>query len=579
MATFNGVSYTFASFAPYAYATIWDQFWTDVLAEFDDRANGMGAALPVFVTGWDAGTADANPGIGKLRGNAATLAASTQLFISTTDGVGSDVSAVIGLFDDSTSTPKGLLRIGHRSDQTKWALFTVTGAVTAAGGYGKVPVSFVAGPGGFAAGDPLTLGFVPKGDAGQAGGAALPAGTVAAPGLAVTGDANTGLAQVGGAGSLSIVGGGKEVFRASPNATKVFGAVTVGDRGDGFGSALTLTPGAGPDWHLYSRVSDGALVFYHFKDRLGATVSTEAMVLKDGGTVDFAVPPTVNGNPISSGLRAVSKSTNYTITSSDGGSVIKAMSAINLTLPAASSLQSNWWVTLSNRSIGTVQIVRTGSDTINGLAGGFAVRSGEDITVYRSGASAFDLLTLGRSVTEGQGTWNPSAKGVGITLSNNNLTAAADQNLNTSVRANAGASSGKRYFEMVMNSANGVIAGLMNTSGNLNGQFPQDSNGWAYYHDGRRGTGGSSGAYGSSLSNGSVLRVAVDLDAGKLFFGIGSVWQGSADPVTGTNPALTGVFGTLYPAFSRDGTGTPVSTLIMNLSSFNYAPPTGYSTF
>lgn len=211
MTTFNGVSYTFASFAPYAYATIWDQFWTDVLTELDNRAGGMGGAVPAFITGWDAGTVDASPGAGKLRLNAATLAATTQLYISTTDALGGDVSAVIGLFDDSTSTSiKGLLRVGHRSNQSRWALFAVTGAVTAAAGYSKVPVSYIAGPGGFAAGDPLALGFVPKGDAGPVGGASLPAGSAAAPGLAVTGDADTGLAQLQGPNSLSAVTGGRE---------------------------------------------------------------------------------------------------------------------------------------------------------------------------------------------------------------------------------------------------------------------------------------------------------------------------------------------------------------------------------
>lgn len=169
MANFNGVSYTFASFAPYAYASIWDQFWDDVLAEMTSRAAAMGGALPAFATTWDAGTADADPGIGEIRGNAPTLAATTQLYISSKDALGSDVSAVIGLFDDSTSTPKGLLRIAHRSNQTLWALFAVTGAVTMASGYGKVPVSYIAGPGGFAGGNPLALGFVPKGDIGQTG--------------------------------------------------------------------------------------------------------------------------------------------------------------------------------------------------------------------------------------------------------------------------------------------------------------------------------------------------------------------------------------------------------------------------
>ena len=172
MATFNGTDYTLADFIAdggFAYAEIWDGFWSDVLIEMTNRAAGMGGAIPAFITGWDVGTTDANPGSGMLRGNAATVATTSQLFISTTDALGADVSAVMALFDDSTSSQKGLLRIAHRSNQAKWALFVITGVVTAATGYAKVPVLYIAGPGGFAAGDPLALGFVTKGDIGQTG--------------------------------------------------------------------------------------------------------------------------------------------------------------------------------------------------------------------------------------------------------------------------------------------------------------------------------------------------------------------------------------------------------------------------
>lgn len=530
----------------------------------DQYAIAAGGAVPAVRLTWDTATADADPGNGKVRVNNVTLTAATALYVDNLDVAGVSITAVIDRWTASTNTVKGTLRIAHRTNATKWLEFQVTGTVVDGTGYRKITVTGGTGPGGFAAGDPVAVGFSRAGDAGV-----TPSGDAAAT--------PNSLAQRTSDGSLV---GNHLYAKTSDGSTNGTTIVAIGSNADVLDSYFQMNNAGNTTAPAGARglalvVNTGA--FGLFTGRL----SPQKVLLMDPVTkvVDFAQPPTINGNPISSGLTAVSKSANYTITSSDGGSVIKAVSAINLTLPAASSLQSNWWVTLSNRSTGTVQIVRTGSDTINGLAGGFALRSGEDITVYRSGSSSFDLLTLGRSVTEGQGTWNPSAKGGGITLSNSNLTAAADQNLNTSVRANVGASNGKRYFEMVMNSANGVIAGLMNASGNLNGQFPQDSNGWAYYHDGRRGTGGSSGAYGSSLSNGSVLRIAVDLDAGKLFFGIGSVWQGSADPVTGANPALTGVLGTLYPAFSRDGTGTPASTLIMNLSSFNYAPPTGYSTF
>lgn len=172
MATFNGTDYTLADFTAgdgFDYVEIWDQFWTDVLAELTARAAAMGAAIPLIADAWDAGTADANPGPGAVRGNNPALSAVTQLYISTADAAGVDVSAIIGLFDDSTSTPKGVLRLGHRTNAAKWAVFSVTGVVTVASGYCKVPVSYTAGPGGFSAADPVAIGFVPVGNIGQAG--------------------------------------------------------------------------------------------------------------------------------------------------------------------------------------------------------------------------------------------------------------------------------------------------------------------------------------------------------------------------------------------------------------------------
>lgn len=171
MATFDGEDFTFASFSPYGYAEVWDRFWTKVLNELTARATAMGAAIPAYVAAWDAGTADADPGAGKLRINAATAAAATQLFSSATDGLGNDVSALIAQLGASTSAVKGLLRIGHRTDQTRWAIYSVTGPVTVSGSYRKVPLLYLAGPGGFSAADPVAVGFVRNGDKGDQGNA------------------------------------------------------------------------------------------------------------------------------------------------------------------------------------------------------------------------------------------------------------------------------------------------------------------------------------------------------------------------------------------------------------------------
>lgn len=45
MAIFNGRNYTLADFLPFNYTKIWDQFWTDVLAELGLRAVAVGQSL------------------------------------------------------------------------------------------------------------------------------------------------------------------------------------------------------------------------------------------------------------------------------------------------------------------------------------------------------------------------------------------------------------------------------------------------------------------------------------------------------------------------------------------------------
>jgi hypothetical protein len=79
------------------------------------------------------------------------------------------------------------------------------------------------------------------------------------------------------------------------------GALNIGDRGDGFGGAVTFSTGSGPQWHLYSRQGDGAFVVYHHKSQAGVTVATESMVMRDSGVVDFDLRPTVRGVPIAGG--------------------------------------------------------------------------------------------------------------------------------------------------------------------------------------------------------------------------------------------------------------------------------------
>lgn len=172
-------------------------------------AAAAGGSIPSVRLTWDTGTADADPGNGKLRLNNATVTAATALYVDNLDTAGASITTVLDRWTASTNTTKGTLRIAHRTDATKWVEYQVTGTVVDGTGYRKITLTGGAGPGGFAAGDPVAVGFSRAGDMPSS----FSAGTAAAPGWAVTGDADTGIAQIGGADTLSVVTGGAERVR------------------------------------------------------------------------------------------------------------------------------------------------------------------------------------------------------------------------------------------------------------------------------------------------------------------------------------------------------------------------------
>lgn len=144
--------------------------------------DGVSAGL---VYAFDAETADADPGAGKLRLNHAALASVTQLFIDNLENGGGDVSALIDSWDDSTNTGlRGTIYVYKVSNKANFAVYDVTGAVTDGTGYRKVAVTHAASAGSFTASDLLSVQFVRTGDKGADGAGA---GDVVGPASATDG--------------------------------------------------------------------------------------------------------------------------------------------------------------------------------------------------------------------------------------------------------------------------------------------------------------------------------------------------------------------------------------------------------
>ena len=105
-------------------------------------------------------TSDADPGAGKVAFNNGTLSSVTILFIDDADDNGVDISGFIQSFDDiSNSVARGTLLITKEGTASTFAFFKVTGAVTDASGYTKVPVTHVASNGTFSNSDGITVQF------------------------------------------------------------------------------------------------------------------------------------------------------------------------------------------------------------------------------------------------------------------------------------------------------------------------------------------------------------------------------------------------------------------------------------
>jgi hypothetical protein len=153
---------------------------------------GSGGAGPPGITGpaggavnisyqFDTTTTATDPGPGKLRLNAGTQNAATVIYVDVLDQAGSDWTTILDTFDDSSSSPKGTMRIFGRDAPTHWIAYSLS-SITSHTGWREFNVAVIgsssANP--FAAADNISLAFDRTGDMGNTGatGAAGPAGPI-----------------------------------------------------------------------------------------------------------------------------------------------------------------------------------------------------------------------------------------------------------------------------------------------------------------------------------------------------------------------------------------------------------------
>ena len=192
----------------------------------------------------------------------------------------------------------------------------------------------------------------------------------------------------------------------------------------------------------------------------------------------------------------------------------------------------------------------------------------------------------------------------GQTLSNINLTG-----YNASSRcatSTLGFSKGKYCWEckVVTQNAYTMIVGIMNDSNmGVLANLASNANGWGYVLQSNQDGGksfhnNSTSSVLQSVSQGDIIQIAVDSDAGKIWFGVNGTYVSSGNPATGANAVFTNVSTdkTLIPAYTAyNGSGgnpslsfnfgngffgTTVVTSAQNpddgIGIFEYDPPAGY---
>jgi hypothetical protein len=114
-------------------------------------------------------TADADPGAGYFRLNNAAVASATQIFYSETDYFGSAIAGIVNSWDDVGTSQRGRLRFVKIGAPSVYLEYRISGAITDAGPYAKIPVVYIGNAGTFADTDRFHVQFSPAGDQGVTG--------------------------------------------------------------------------------------------------------------------------------------------------------------------------------------------------------------------------------------------------------------------------------------------------------------------------------------------------------------------------------------------------------------------------
>jgi len=218
-------------------------------------------------------------------------------------------------------------------------------------------------------------------------------------------------------------------------------------------------------------------------------------------------------------------------------------------------------------------------------------QSGQDNDYHPDNITVNDVML--DSPTNNFATFNSLDNGSNITLSQGNLRSSGSGWGDTFSTIKI-PHTGKWYIELLLVADGNLYFGLW-TDNYTDTDASQDyGTGKQFTHSGSV-TGGASGGYISGgTSTGDLVSMAVDCDAGKLYWAIDGTWGSSGNPATGANPGLTFTATDNYKIimagasghqtiinFGQNGTfsGTKIAQGNADgagIGNFFYSPPSGF---
>lgn len=180
---------------------------------------------------------------------------------------------------------------------------------------------------------------------------------------------------------------------------------------------------------------------------------------------------------------------------------------------------------------------------------------------------------------------NESDKTSTFTLAANRLTVSESANNYESVRSIVGKTSGKWYWEVLVETVTGTAIdaylGIRNAATSSTAAAGSGTEALLRTNGTLFSSAGIVQGSAVSFAAGDRAIFALDLDSGKLWVGKNGTWTGGGDPAAGTSPTFSSIPADTWKAYLGTDNNTPQNKLTANFggTAFAHSPPSGFSAF